>query len=89
MSDSTKLLFFPGNATIKLDSDLKYKLDISSKATNISSDIHVYEESTGIADDLTTITGETKGVGEQYVQVKCHNGIVNIVQESWFVMPET
>ena len=89
MFSSTKFIFFVGNATIKLDSDFKCKLQLSCKTINISSDLHIYEKSVEIADGLTTLTGQTQGAGEHYGKVKCQKGNIDLLQESWFVMPKS
>ena len=76
---------YNGNATIKLDSDLSCKLDLSSQTTNISSDLDIYEKSATIADGLTTLTGQTKGDGEQHVQVKCHKALLFERSRVWYM----
>lgn len=56
---------------------------------NITPDLQIHEKSERTADDLTTLTGQTHGTGEQYVTVKCQKGNIDLLQESWFVMPKS
>ncbi|XP_028399945.1 protein FAM185A-like [Dendronephthya gigantea] len=75
-----------GNATIKLDLGLKCRLELSSKTMNISPDINMIE-SEKVNDDVTRLTGETQGDGKNCAKVMCSKGNIDLLQESWFVMP--
>ena len=47
------------------------------------------EKSEQIAHGLRTFTGQTHGAGEQCTRVKCEKGNIDLLQENWFVLPES
>ena len=47
------------------------------------------EKSEQISHGLRTFTGQTHGAGEQCTRVKCEKGNIDILQENWFVLPES
>lgn len=73
---------------IKVDLDLKYNLDLSSKTVNIAPELHIAQKSEQTGDDLITLTGETLGSGEHSVKVTCPKGNIQLCRESWFTMTE-
>ena len=45
------------------------------------------EKSEQVNNDMARLTGETLGDGEHCVKVTCREGNIDLLQESWFVLP--
>lgn len=77
-----------GNATLKIDKELLYHLNLRAKTVDISPNCKISEKREQFCDDLVSVKAKTEGLGEQRVNVHCPKGHLEVLEESWFVLPD-